>query len=329
MSKDTLNESDNNDQELFSHLVGKSLAMQQVLETIARISSGESNVLITGKSGTGKELAAKAIHFNSPRKKFRFVALSCGAIQEAIFESELFGHKRGAFTGAIADKEGLFLAAEGGSLFLDEISEMSLAVQAKLLRAIETKQILPVGGTDLIQMNVRILAATNRNLREQIAQGMFREDLYYRLNVIELHLPSLSERREDIPLLARHFMEKYNRQMNKKVLRMDPSLVDALMQKEWKGEVRELENTIERLMIMTDGPVLLPDALPVESGSAMPPHSHFFATFPLKKAVQLFERAFIIHQLEQHHFHRGKTAKALGIGEATLYRKMSQLGIKG
>jgi DNA-binding NtrC family response regulator len=314
-------------QDHLTEIVGQSPAMKQVLNTIMRISASDSNILITGKSGTGKELAAKAIHFNSPRKKRRFVAVSCGAIPEAIFESQLFGHQRGAFTGAIADREGLFKAADGGSLFLDEISEMSLSAQAKLLRSIETKEILPVGGTESIRINVRILAATNRHLPERIAHGAFREDLYYRLNVIEVHMPSLSERPEDIPLLIRHFMEKYNRQMNKKVMNIDPELLQQLQQKEWRGEVRELENCIERLMIMTDGTVLLPDALPVESRSAPPLNNRFFTPGRLKKAVQLFERAFIIHQLERNNFHRGKTAKTLGIGEATLYRKMSQLGI--
>jgi len=177
---------------------------------------------------------AKALHYNSPRRKGRFVAINCGAITESIFESELFGHKRGAFTGAVADKEGLFKTAHNGTLFLDEIGEMSLSSQAKLLRALETKEILPVGGTAFLSIDARIIAATHRDLVQEVHQGRFREDLYYRLAVIEIRLPSLSERREDIPLLVHHFINKYNRQMNRSVKGVEPAVMQALMQRTWK-----------------------------------------------------------------------------------------------
>ncbi len=306
----------------FNKIIGQSKAIKEVFETIKKVSDSDSNVLISGKSGTGKELVAKAIHYNSPRSKGRFVAVNCGAITETLFESELFGHKRGAFTGAVLDKDGLFKVAQRGTLFLDEISEMPVTAQAKLLRAIESKEILPVGDTNPIKVDVRFLAATNTSLMDMVQKGRFRKDLFYRLNVIEIHLPSLRKRREDIPLLARHFVEKYNRQMNKKITRIDPQLLEMLKQREWKGEVRELENYIERLMIFNDSTCL--KAGNKDRHISHPPEKK---ESTLKSAVEDFERRFIISQLEKHHHHRGRTAKALGIGEATLYRKMGRYGI--
>ncbi|MBN2000255.1 sigma-54-dependent Fis family transcriptional regulator [candidate division KSB1 bacterium] len=305
----------------FNNIIGQSKAIRNVFDTIKKVSDSDSNVLITGNSGTGKELVAKAIHYNSPRSKGRFMAVNCGAITETLFESELFGHKRGSFTGAVMDKEGLFKVAQRGTLFLDEISEMPFTAQSKLLRAIESKEILPVGDTTTIKVDVRILAATNTSLMKMVQMKKFREDLYYRLNVIEIHLPSLRERREDIPLLVRHFVEKYNRQMNKKITRIDPELMDLLKQREWKGEVRELENYIERVMIFSDG-----TCLKILTGDDVP-QQPIKKISNLKSAVEDFERCFIMNQLEKNKYHRGQTAKALGIGEATLYRKMSQYGI--
>ncbi len=316
-----------NSQYDFSNIIGQSAAIKNVFETIRKVSDSESNVLITGNSGTGKELVAKAIHYNSRRRKGRFVAVNCGAITETLFESELFGHKRGAFTDAVADKEGLFQVARRGSLFLDEISEMSLTAQAKLLRAIESKEILPVGGTSIIRVDVRIIAATNRDLFQEVREGRFREDLYYRLNVIGIHLPSLSERREDIPLLVRHFIEKYNRQMNRQVKRVDPKVMQMLSNHAWRGEVRELENIVERLMIFATGEVLKFDGMPADLCGEKEPDMSISKASSLKSAVENFEREFIRRQLEKHHHHRGETAKALGIGESTLYRKMGELGL--
>src|SRR5512135_797074 len=201
----------------FENIIGQSQSMKRVFDIIKKVSSSEGTVLITGKSGTGKELVAKAIHYNSPRQQKRFVAINCGAIVDTLFESELFGHKKGSFTGATVDKEGLMKVADGGTVFLDEVSEIPLHLQVKLLRAIEQKEITAVGTTEPISIDVRILAATNRNLRQEVEKGNFREDLFYRLNVIEIALPSLSERREDIPILANHFLDVYKLQMGRQI----------------------------------------------------------------------------------------------------------------
>ncbi len=310
----------------FANIIGESPAIKQVFETIKKVSDSESNVLITGASGTGKELVAKAIHYNSPHHRGRFVAVNCGAITETLIESELFGHTRGAFTGAVVDKEGLFKAAHRGTLFLDEIGDMPLTAQTKLLRAIESGEILPVGGTTPIQVHTRIIAATNIDLEKAVAEGRFREDLYYRLDVIEIKLPTLQERRQDIPLLVRHFIKKYNKQMNKAVVSVQPQLLQALMSREWKGQVRELENFIERLMIFAQGSELSLDDLPPDALNPVK-SAPVSQGATLKQAVEAFERNYIADQLSQHDGHRGETAKALGIGEATLYRKMGRLGI--
>ncbi|NLP12544.1 sigma-54-dependent Fis family transcriptional regulator [bacterium] len=315
-----------NSQYNFSNIIGAGPAIRQVFDTIRRVSDSDAHVLISGNSGTGKELVAKALHYNSPRRKGRFVAINCGAITESIFESELFGHKRGAFTGAVADKEGLFQTAHNGTLFLDEIGELSLSSQAKLLRALETKEILPVGGTTFLSIDARIIAATHRDLVQEVHQGRFREDLYYRLAVIEIRLPSLSERREDIPLLVHHFINKYNRQMNRSVKGVEPAVMQALMQHTWKGEVRELENIIERLMIFASSEILRADDLPGEVLQIKEARKEM-QTEILREAVKKFERDYISRQLESQDGHRGKTARALGISEATLYRKMEELGI--
>jgi len=310
----------------FANIIGESPAIRQVFETIKKVSVSDSNVLITGASGTGKELVAKAIHYNSPHHHGRFVAVNCGAITETLIESELFGHKKGAFTGAVADKEGLFKAAHRGTLFLDEISEMPLTAQTKLLRAIESGEILPVGSTTPVQVHTRIIAATNVNLEKAVADRLFRKDLYYRLDVIAIKLPSLEDRRQDIPLLVSHFVKKYNKQMNKNVTAVQPRLLQMLTAREWRGQVRELENFIERLMIFADGAQLGMDSLPPDwlkpmQEQPMPEGA------PLKQAVSEFERNYLIAELSRHKWHRRDTAKSLGIGEATLYRKISQLQI--
>ena len=311
----------------FSNIIGESPAIRRVFDTIKKVSGSESNVLITGNSGTGKELVAKAIHYNSPHQRGHFIAVNCGAITETLIESELFGHKKGSFTGAVADKEGLFKAADRGSLFLDEIGELSLTAQTKLLRAIENQEITPVGGTQPVPVHTRIIAATNLDLERAVKEGRFREDLYYRLNVIEIKLPSLKERREDIPMLIRHFIQKYNRQMNKSITSVQPQLMQLLVSREWKGEVRELENFIERLMIFASGDELTMETLPPDSVNSVKKPRVREST-SLKKAMDEFERSYIIDQLVKNKYHRGKTAKSLGIGEATLYRKMNQLGIE-
>jgi DNA-binding NtrC family response regulator len=315
-----------NSQYNFSNIIGQSPAIKKVFETVRRVSDSDANVLISGNSGTGKELVAKALHYNSPRNKGQFVAINCGAITETLFESELYGHKRGSFTGAVVDKDGLFKTAHKGTLFLDEIGELAMASQAKLLRALETKEILPVGGTTLITIDMRIIAATHRDLLQEVHQGRFREDLYYRLAVIEIHLPSLSERRDDVPLLVHHFIAKYNRQMNRCVKGVEPAMMQALIHRTWKGEVRELENIIERQMIFATGDILCSADLPREVSLAEVRKIPDATT--LKGAVEEFERDYIRRQLEQHNGHRAKTAQAIGISEATLYRKMGELGIR-
>ncbi len=311
----------------FTNIVGKSESIQQLYATISKISDSDSHVLITGASGTGKELVSKSIHYHSLRKRGPFVALNCAALTETLFESELFGHKKGSFTGAVADKEGLITHAHRGTLFLDEIGELSLASQSKLLRVLETQQVLPVGSTEKIQVSVRVLAATHRDLLQEITKGTFREDLYYRLAVIEIYLPALSERREDIPLLVQHFIRKYNKQMNRSVKGVEPRLMALLVNRPYKGQVRELENLIERLMIFAEGDLLTFDSLPpdLRRGPSSTPNSGQASN--LKSAVEEFERSFILKTLEENDYHRGKTAKVLAIGEATLYRKMKDLAI--
>ncbi len=312
----------------FSNIVGKSPAIRRVFDTIRKVSDSDSHVLISGNSGTGKELVAKAIHYNSPRRKGRFIAINCGAVTETLFESELFGHKKGSFTGAVVDKDGLFKAAHNGTLFLDEISEMSLSAQAKLLRALENKEILPVGSTVTILVNVRIIAATHRILLQEVQHKRFREDLYYRLNVIEIHLPSLQERRSDIPLLVNHFIQKYNRQMNRQVKKVATEVMEMICNRTWKGEVRELENFIERLMIFAEGDVIRAVDLPADFSAPAMAAANYSETQTLKKAVDAFTRDFIRAHLQKQDNHRGKAARALGIGEATLYRKMKALGLQ-
>ncbi len=311
----------------FSNFVGKSEAIQRVFQQIEAVSQTDSNVLVTGKSGTGKELAAKAMHFHSPRSKGPFVAINCGAITESLVESELFGHMKGAFTGAVQNKEGFFKVADHGTLFLDEISEVPITTQIKLLRAIEEKEIIPVGSTQAIKVDVRIIAATNRNLFEEVKANRFREDLYYRLNIVEIILPSLSERKEDIPLLANHFIKKYNQQMNKRVKGAAPPVNQILMHHHWRGEVRELENIIERSMIFCKADFIQVEDLPPDLQQASSQNLRLPESGQLRDVLREFERNYLITQLQKQGNHRGKTARALGIGEATLYRKMAELNI--
>jgi DNA-binding NtrC family response regulator len=311
----------------FHNLIGQSAVMKKVFATIERVSHSDGTVLITGKSGTGKELVARAIHHNSVRKQNRFIPVNCGAIPDNLFESELFGHKKGAFTDAVSDKDGMFKTANGGTLFLDEVSETPLHLQVKLLRAIEQKEITPVGGTTPLKIDVRIIAATNQNLAERVEQGKFRDDLYYRLNVIEINLPSLSERREDVPLLVQHFVEKFRSEMGKAIKGVDNKVMHILMNRTWKGEVRELQNVIERAMIFCDGEYItmkeLPENLRAELGEDVVPEEGT----GLKDAVRRFEKSHILELLTKFDYDKEKTASALDISVSTLYRKMTELGV--
>ncbi|WP_413587234.1 sigma-54-dependent transcriptional regulator [Bdellovibrio sp. HCB274] len=246
----------------FQSMVGNSPAMHAIFDMVKRVSQTPTNVLITGESGTGKEVVAKAIHYNGPLKDRPFVTVNCGAIPENLMESEMFGHKKGSFTGAVADKAGLFEVADGGTLFLDEVGELPLTIQVKLLRAIQERVVRRVGATEDMKVDVRIIAATNRNLEEMVAKGTFRQDLFYRLNVINIKTPGLRERREDVPLLANHFLKKYNERLNKNIGAISAEAMEILKKYDYPGNVRELENMIERTVALEGGATILPESLP-------------------------------------------------------------------
>lgn len=246
----------------FQNMIGNSQAMHIIFDMVKRVSQTPTNVLITGESGTGKEVVAKAIHYNGPLKDRPFVTVNCGAIPENLMESEMFGHKKGSFTGAVADKSGLFEVADGGTLFLDEVGELPLTIQVKLLRAIQERVIRRVGATEDHKVEVRIIAATNRNLEEMVQKGGFRQDLFYRLNVINIKTPGLRERRDDIPLLANHFLKKYNERLNKNIGGISAEAMEILKKYDYPGNVRELENLIERTVALEGGATILPESLP-------------------------------------------------------------------
>jgi len=308
------------------NIIGKSTAITQVFTMIEAVTDTDSTVLISGNSGTGKELVARALHFNSKRSNKRFVAVNCGAISDNLIESELFGHKKGAFTGAITDKEGFLKAAEGGTLFLDEISDLPLQLQVKLLRAIQEKEYTPVGTTVSLPVNIRFVASTNRDLQEQVNEGKFREDLYYRINVVDIHLPSLKERPDDIPLLADHFVDKYRKEMNKSIKGISNDAMRAIMNHEWKGEIRELENVIERAIIFCNEDLISLKHLPPTFESPSLPH--LSGSGSLEESVKRFERDIITRALESNEFNKEKCAEALQVGLSTLYRKMKELDIQ-
>ncbi len=244
------------------NIIGRSPQMRALFDLVQTVAPQDSRVLITGESGTGKELVARAIHENSPRRKAPFVTINCGAFPETLLESELFGYVRGAFTGALENRIGLFQAAHGGTLFLDEIADMSQAMQVKLFRVLQEGRVRPVGSTQEVDVDVRVIAATNKNLEREIAEGRFREDLYYRIGVIPIHLPPLRERREDIPLLARHFLDRFRQKMNKPVEGITPEAQTLLETYDWPGNVRELENTIERAVALEASQMIRPESLP-------------------------------------------------------------------
>ena len=311
----------------FENIVGKSQNIKKVYEMIEAVAETDSTVLISGNSGTGKELVARALHYKSHRKNKPFVAVNCGAISENLIESELFGHKKGAFTGAISDKEGYIKASNGGTLFLDEISEMPPQLQVKLLRAIQEKEYTPVGTTVSLPVNVRFIATTNRNLEEEVKAGRFREDLFYRVNVVDIHLPSLKEREEDIPLLADHFLNKYRKEQNKNIKGIDNEAMRAILNHEWKGEVRELENIIERAVIFCKGDMITLQELPASFKPRMNEIDFSFSG-SLDDSVRKFEKDFILRALENNDNNKEKTSEALKVGLSTLYRKLKELDIK-
>lgn len=307
----------------YEHIIGESTAMKRMYKLIDKVAPSTSTVLVAGRSGTGKELVARAIHARSDRAHRPFVAINCGAIPETLFESELFGYKKGAFTGASRDKDGVFKAAAGGTLFLDEVGEIPLQVQVKLLRVIEMREIKPLGSNTIIPVNVRLIAATNRDLAKEVEKGTFREDLYYRLNIIEIYLPALSERKDDIPLLVSHFVNKYNDELKRRIIGVDNEAMKSLVNYNWKGEVRELENIVERAVLLSDGDMISMEDLPKRalenSGSGYPDS--------LKEASRSFERKHIINMLEKCDNDKAKAADMLGIGLSSLYRKIDDLEI--
>ncbi len=308
----------------FESIIGRSAAMADVFSMIRRVAGTRSTVLITGKSGTGKELVAKAIHHASDRADRVFLPVNCGAISESLIESELFGHRRGSFTDAYQDKQGVFQLADGGTLFLDEVGEIPLHLQVKLLRAIDEREVLPVGGSSPVSVDVRIVCATNQDLQARIKQGLFREDLYYRLNVVEIHLPPLSERAEDIPLLVDHFVTRYRQELGKAIAGVDNRAMRLLLSHSWPGGVRELENVIERAVIFCDGEWItcaeLPDTLLEPGISEEHPES-------LREAMMVYERRHLVQVLRKYQGNKDAAAKALGIGLSSLYRKIEELNI--
>ncbi len=276
----------------FQNIVARSASMQTVLEAVSRIARTESTVYVRGESGTGKELIARAIHLASNRKDEPFIAINCAAIPETLLESELFGHEKGAFTGAIKSTKGLFAQAHGGSIFLDEIGDMPLSIQAKFLRVLQERQFYLVGGEQPLDVDVRVIVATNKNLEDQVKQGLFREDLYYRIHVIPVVLPPLRERRDDIPVLTDHFLKKFCGEMNKKIKGFTPQALRRLMLHDWPGNVRELENTIEYAVAMTGQDVISEDLiLPAKGGQEE-------TIKPLKEAREAFEKSYLIRLLQ-------------------------------
>jgi DNA-binding NtrC family response regulator len=309
----------------FYQILGKSKSIQAVFDLIRRVADSPTNVLITGESGTGKELVAKAIHYNSDRKDAPFIPVNCAAIPEQLLESELFGHMRGAFTDAKMDKRGLFEEAQKGTLFLDEISELPLMLQAKILRAIQEKEIRRVGATKPISVDVRIIAATNLNLGEEVKSRRFREDLYYRLNVIELKLPPLRERREDIPLLVEAFLKKCGEVRGKEVKGVGEAALAMLMDYAWPGNVRELENVIERAVTLSRGDKISPDDLPAAVQGARGDRRVLDEAAERTLPLHELEKEYIKKVLEKTGGNKYQAAHALGIDRKTLYRKLTEI----
>jgi DNA-binding NtrC family response regulator len=309
----------------FDMVIGKSEAMEKVIDIVRRVSSTDSTVLITGESGTGKELLAREIHNHSSRKVAPFVVVDCGALVETLFESELFGHVKGSFTGAHETKHGRFEVANGGTIFLDEISNISLNIQAKLLRVIQEREITRVGSTKSIRVDVRIIAATNENLAELVKKGKFREELFYRLSVVPIHLPPLRERKEDVSLLVEHFLRKYNKRAKKKIHNISSVIKKALMEYDWPGNIRELENTIERAVVLSKGDEIELEDLVYHGISSSP--SLFHPTGGRYKSLDEIEKEYIKSVLQAQYRNKSKTAKILGIDRKTLMAKIKKYNL--
>lgn len=307
----------------YKEFVGVSPRIFEVFEVLEKVMPTRSSILLTGESGTGKGLIAEVVHSNSQRKDKPFISINCSAIPENLLESELFGYRKGAFTGAASDKKGLIAMADEGTLFLDEIGDMPLGLQAKVLKVLETGDVLPLGETKSKHVDIRLIAATNKNIEEQIKKGLFREDLYYRLNVIEVKIPSLRERREDISVLTQHFIEKYSQENNKKVTGITDEAMEVLMQYPWPGNIRELRNVIERAVVLSGtekiGLTELPAKIKSQDGAK--------SAVTLKDKLEQCEGRIIRETLEYSDWNKEKTARELDVDLATLYRKIKKLGI--
>jgi DNA-binding NtrC family response regulator len=308
----------------FHHLIGKSPSMQRIYDLIERISESSGNVLITGESGTGKELVARAIHYNGSRKEGPFIALNCAAIPETLLESELFGYKKGAFTDAKSDKKGLIFEAKEGTLFLDEITEMLPTLQAKLLRVIEEREVRPLGDTNSYPFDVRIISTTNQDIQALIQGGRFREDLYYRLKVIDMELPPLRERREDIPLLIQHFVAKFSRDVKKNVSGVSGDALKILLNYSWPGNIRELENVIQRAITLGQHEMVLPEDLPPLMTREMDGDG-FEKALQKRYTVDQLEKEYIKRVLIEAGGNKSKAAEILGLDRKTLYRKLQDI----
>jgi two-component system, NtrC family, response regulator HydG len=313
-------------------IIGKSVSMKALMDMLAMVAPSEATVLISGESGTGKELIARALHYNSPRKDHALVTVNCAALAESLLESELFGHEKGAFTGADRRREGRFKQADGGTIFLDEIGETSARMQAKLLRVLQEKEIQRVGSEAVLQVDVRVVAATNRDLEEDVAAGRFREDLFYRLNVMHLPIPPLRERQEDIPLLAQHFLEKYARRNRKTVKGFAPLAMDMLLKYEWPGNVRELENAVERAVILLSGEHVTEKQLPLRIVRQHPDHdvTAVGTAVPATdgtRTLEDMEKEAIEATLAATDGNKSETARRLGISRKTLHNKLKAYGV--
>jgi len=321
----------------FGNIIGKSKKMQEIYQIMEKVAPTDSTVLIYGESGTGKELVAKAIHYNSPRKDKPFISVDCGALSESLLESELFGHIKGSFTDATVTKPGLFEVANGGTFFLDEVGNISLSTQAKLLRVLQEREFKPVGGTKWKKIDIRLIAATNRNLKKMIEEGTFREDLFYRLNIVPIFLPPLRERREDIPLLASHFLQKYNQERNRNVKSISSEAMQLLMDYSWPGNVRELENVIERVVVMNEGDTIKPEHLPLNIRGE---EATFEVEVPRsweevkkikknlrKKLVAKIEKKFVLEALKRNNWNVTKSAKDVGMQRQNFQALMRRYNI--
>ncbi len=322
----------------FDNIIGQSEAITRVLEMIERVSQSDSTVLVTGESGTGKELVAKAIHYNSDRTNKPFIPINCGAIPGELMESELFGHVKGAFTGAINNRIGRFEMAEGGTVFFDEIGDMKPSLQVKLLRVLQERKFEPVGSTKLMSSNIRLIAATNVNLEQAVKNGTFREDLYYRLNVIPIHIPALRERKADIPLLFHYFMELFNEGKKLKLAGITPTAIDLLVHYAWPGNIRELENLVERLAILKGGGIVDVADLPeryrgVDEDQSLDAEADALAEIPadgldFNNAVDAFENSLIVRALEKTGWNRNQAALLLKLNRTTLVEKIKKKGLR-